>query len=46
MKSRKQSSRLEIGLIASLIAVAIVGIVLTLGPTLRETFPNLGAWLP
>lgn len=38
MKEEQGATAIEYGLIASLIAVAIVGVLLTLGPRLSEVF--------
>ena len=38
LKSEKGATAIEYGLIASLIAVAIVGVLLTLGPALSGVF--------
>jgi len=45
MKSRKKDSTIEIGLCAALIAVAILGVVLVLGPALSVVFPKIQAAL-
>jgi pilus assembly protein Flp/PilA len=49
LKDEKAATVIEYGLIASLIAVAIVGVLVTLGPALRATFQtvqnNLGCSL-
>jgi pilus assembly protein Flp/PilA len=38
LKDEQGATAIEYGLIASLIAVAIVGVLLTLGPALRNVF--------
>jgi Flp pilus assembly pilin Flp len=43
---RKQSSYIEFGLLAALIVVGVAGVILTLGPTLAQPFPQLRGWLP
>jgi Flp pilus assembly pilin Flp len=47
MKSRKPTrSQIEVGLIASLIAVGVVGILLTIGPVLTAALPRLLSLVP
>lgn len=41
MKEEKGATAIEYGLIASLIAVAIVGVLVTLGPALSNTFQTV-----
>jgi pilus assembly protein Flp/PilA len=41
MKSDNGATAIEYGLIASLISVAIVGVLLTLGPALSGVFQNV-----
>jgi pilus assembly protein Flp/PilA len=41
LKSEKGATAIEYGLIASLIAVAIVGVLLTLGPALSGVFTKV-----
>lgn len=41
LKEEKGATAIEYGLIASLIAVAIVGVLLTLGPQLRAVFSTV-----
>jgi len=41
MKEEEGATAIEYGLIASLIAVAIVGVLVTLGPRLREVFTKV-----
>lgn len=41
MKEEEGATAIEYGLIASLIAVAIVAVLLTLGPRLREVFQTV-----
>ena len=41
MKEEQGATAIEYGLIASLIAVAIVGVLLTLGPRLSEVFTTV-----
>ena len=41
LKNEEGATAIEYGLIASLIAVAIVGVLLTLGPTLSGAFQTV-----
>lgn len=41
LRSEDGATAIEYGLIASLIAVAIVGVLLTLGPQLRSVFQTV-----
>ena len=41
IKTEEGATAIEYGLIASLIAVAIVGVLLTLGPALSQVFTNV-----
>lgn len=43
MKDESGATAIEYGLIASLIAVVIVGALLTLGPKLKTTFENVSS---
>ena len=43
MKNEKGATAIEYGLIASLIAVAIVGVLLTLGPKLAGVFSTVSS---
>ena len=45
LKQDEGATAIEYGLIASLIAVAIVGILLALGPTLNTTFTKVNTAL-
>jgi pilus assembly protein Flp/PilA len=45
MKGEEGATAIEYGLIASLIAVAIVGVLLTLGPALKGVFTTVQAAL-
>jgi pilus assembly protein Flp/PilA len=45
MKNEKGATAIEYGLIASLIAVAIVGVLVTLGPALSGVFSQVQAKL-
>ncbi len=45
MKQDEGATAIEYGLIASLIAVAIVGVLVTLGPALSGVFANVQAHL-
>jgi len=41
LRDERGATAIEYGLIASLIAVAIVGVLLTLGPTLKGAFQTV-----
>jgi pilus assembly protein Flp/PilA len=41
VKNESGATAIEYGLIASLISVAIIGVLLTLGPTLRSVFQTI-----
>ncbi len=45
MKEESGATAIEYGLIASLISVAIVAVLLTLGPKLTEVFQKVGSSL-
>jgi pilus assembly protein Flp/PilA len=45
LKKDEGATAIEYGLIASLIAVAIVGVLVTLGPTLAGVFQNVQSHL-